>query len=133
MSATLRLDHISIYVRDLDASAQFYQKVLGLAEIANLAGHAHVRWFGFDGAHAIHLISGPAGAPPARPIASHFALACPDFEARVAALTQANVSFGDYYGRKGHIGVRADGMRSVYLQDPDDYWIELLDAPDHRP
>lgn len=129
MTTALRMDHVSLHVGDLAASARFYAEVLGLPEIHNGSSHAHVRWFGVDGSHAVHLISGAAGERPHRPIAGHLALACPQFEAMLATLNAKAVPYGDYAGRKGHIGVRADGVRSVYCQDPDDHWIEILDAP----
>ena len=128
MAQEFRLDHISLHVRDLAASARFYGEVLGLTEIPNGAGHAHVRWFGVDSGHSIHLISGAPEQRAARPIAEHYALGSHDFENRLKSLSAAGIAYGDYAGRKGHIGLRADGVRSVYLQDPDDHWIEILDA-----
>ena len=33
--------------------------------------------------------------------------------------------FGNLAGERGRLHTRADGIRSVYLQDPDGYWIEV--------
>src|SRR3954447_22254655 len=43
------LHHVSLYVRDVDASATFYATVLGLQEIPNRVGKNHIRWFIIDG------------------------------------------------------------------------------------
>ena len=49
MATTLDLDHVSLFVRDLDMSARFYSEVLGLPEIekktarVNAAGLASAR------------------------------------------------------------------------------------------
>ena len=58
MATTLDLDHVSLFVRDLDTSARFYSEVLGLPEIEKKTARVNVRWFGLDPGRAIHLILG---------------------------------------------------------------------------
>ncbi len=120
-----RLDHISLYVRDLEVSARFYVDVLGLSEIENLTGQPHIRWFQIDMGRSVHLIAGATGPVPDRPMSAHFALASSDFDAVLDDLTRKGVAFGDLTDPNGRVGVRADGVRQVYLQDPDGYWIEI--------
>jgi lactoylglutathione lyase len=58
MSDLFTLHHVSLYVRDVDASAFFDATVLGLAEIPNRVGESHIRWFIIDGFRTFHLIGG---------------------------------------------------------------------------
>ena len=128
MSASFRLDHVSLLVADLDRSLRFYTDVLGLPEIDNKAERSNVRWVGVADGRAIHLVEREHTAPANRPINDHFALACPDFDAVLGELTSRAVPFGDLTGPNRKIAVRADGVRAVYLQDPDGHWLEVNDA-----
>ncbi len=37
--------------------------------------------------------------------------------------------YSDFKGTPGAVNVRPDGVRAVFLQDPNGYWIELNDSP----
>ena len=58
----LRLNHMSLQVKDLGVSAQFYQNALGLPEIECGAQKANIRWFGLGAGQSVHLIEGDFGA-----------------------------------------------------------------------
>ena len=124
----LHFDHISLHVHDLAASAHFYSQVLGLPEIENKTYRPDIRWFGFAGAHSVHLISGGVDPPPARPLSSHYALASANFDGWVAFLKEREIEFVNSKGKAGEIGFRADGVRQIYFRDPDNYWIEINEA-----
>jgi lactoylglutathione lyase len=128
MNIDLHFDHISLFVHDLEASARFYQDILGLHEIENKTRNPMIRWFDFDGARAVHLISKAQDTPPQRPINSHYALATSKFDEAVRHLKEKAVTFTNSKGQPGEIGVRADGVRQIYFQDPDNYWIEINEA-----
>ncbi|MPR12154.1 VOC family protein [Microvirga tunisiensis] len=64
MSDLFTLHHVSLYVRDVDASASFYATVLGLQEIPNRVGKSHIRWFTIDGFRTFHLIGGDPELDP---------------------------------------------------------------------
>ena len=68
---TLELDHVSLLVRDRDASARFYGEVLGLPEIENKTGRPHIRWFGLGAGRSIHLIAGATNDEAKRPRSTH--------------------------------------------------------------
>ncbi len=75
MSDLFTLHHVSLYVRDVDASASFYANVLGLQEIPNRVGKDHIRWFTINGFRTFHLIGGDP--EPERPRSfSHTCGAC---------------------------------------------------------
>ena len=36
-----------------------------------------------------------------------------------------NIQFGSWSGEKGTYGLRDDGVKQIYLQDPTGFWIEI--------
>jgi catechol 2,3-dioxygenase-like lactoylglutathione lyase family enzyme len=124
MTATMRLNHMSILVRDLQRSADFYQRVLRLPEVECLAAKSFIRWFGIGAEQTIHLIEADFGDTHVE-IHTHFCITASDFEAMVAHIAGTGTPYRDVAGNAGKVNVRADGVRSIYLQDPDGYWIEM--------
>jgi lactoylglutathione lyase len=68
MSDRFSLHHVSLFVRNVDASAAFHANVLGLQEIPNRVGKSHIRWFTVDAFRTFHLIGGDL--EPERPVRS---------------------------------------------------------------
>jgi lactoylglutathione lyase len=128
MNADFRVDHISIAVRDLAASARFYGETLGLTEIENKTGLAHIRWFAFDANRAIHLIGGRDEPPPERPMTAHFCLSTPAFDETLKALGERGVKYMNLSREPGRYSLRGDGVRQTYFQDPDNHWVEVCEA-----
>ena len=128
MKADFRFDHIALDVRDLAASAAFYGELLGLPEIENKTRQSTIRWFGFDGHRSIHLISVPDTPPPQRPIAAHFCLSTPHFDATLEYLRAHGVRYCSVMGEPMTFNLRGDGVRQTYFQDPDNYWVEVCEA-----
>jgi lactoylglutathione lyase len=128
MASLFVLHHISLYVRDVDASAAFYAGVLGLEEIPNRVGKSHIRWFKIDGFRTVHLIGGDAEAERPRPFSTHLALATTQFEAALARLEQHGVTYVSLARKPGDVTTRPDGVRQIYFQDPDGHWLEINDA-----
>jgi lactoylglutathione lyase len=122
------LHHISLYVRDVNASAAFYADVLGLHEIPNRVAASHIRWFTIDGFRTVHLIGGDPEAERPRPFSTHLALATSQFEAALARLDQHGVTYVSLARKPGDVTTRPDGVRQIYFQDPDGHWIEINDA-----
>lgn len=122
------LDHVNIVARDLDATAEFYTRLLGLRR-----GETPVTGMGLtgawmlddEGAAIIHLV----GFDPARHAAGrdentgtgwidHVALACEGFEAmkqRCEAMGLAYRVNDRQFGR----------LRQVFVQDPNNVTLEL--------
>lgn len=117
-------NHNALSVKDLQRSANFYKNVLGLQEITNRTESLGIKWFSLGEGKELHLISGNTDEVKINK-AVHFALTTPNFDAFVKALDVAKVHYSDWPGTAGKINVRADGVRQVYIQDPDGYWIEV--------
>ncbi|MEX0600181.1 MAG: VOC family protein [Rhodothermales bacterium] len=59
---------------------------------------------------------------------AHLALAVHDFDAYLRFLREQGVAYEDFPGSSTGPQVRPDGVRQIYLQDPDGNWIEINDA-----
>ena len=126
MPRKLSLDHISLLVRSLEASAKFYTEVIGLEPIANGSGKPNIRWFGIGGEDALHIIEDDFGAM--RPHKSnHFAMRVEDFDGFIADLKARGIPFHDWTGTAENVTARADGFRQIFIEDPDGYWVEVND------
>jgi len=124
---TYRLDHIALLVRDLDASVAFLTGVLGLEESPNPMGGATIRWIEIGDGRRFHLQAGDLATTHVEKH-THFALATADFDASLARFRAQGVAFSDMRGTPGAINTRPDGMRAVFIQDPNGYWFEINDS-----
>jgi lactoylglutathione lyase len=123
----LRLDHIALLVRDLDESAAFYTAIPGIREVPNPMGGKDFRWFEFGPNQRFHMQAGDIGRTHVEKN-THFAFSAEaDFDAVLAALKEKGVAWSDMKGTPSAINVRPDGMRAIFLQDPNGYWIEIND------
>jgi lactoylglutathione lyase len=117
-------NHIALSVKDLDKSAIFYKEVLRLKEITNRTKMEGIRWFSFGEGKELHLVS-ILKEPVTINKAVHFALTTVQFDAFVRTLETINVIYTDWPGAQNKISKRADGIKQIYFQDPDGYWIEV--------
>ena len=58
----------------------------------------------------------------------HLALAESDFERFRKSLTTQDISYSDWPGKAQAVSIRPDGIKQIYFQDPDGYWIEVNNA-----
>ena len=121
-------NHIARSVKDVDKSAEFYQKVFGFEEIPNTASNSKTRWFSIGGGKQLHIIPRPELEVKVNK-AVHFALCTPDIEAFIEHLDSLKVEFVDWHSTPERNYVRQDGIIQFYFQDPDGYWIEVNNDP----
>ena len=48
-----------------------------------------------------------------------------DIDVFVMRLTSMKIAYSDWQGKPNTVTLRADGVKQIYLQDPDGYWIEI--------
>jgi catechol 2,3-dioxygenase-like lactoylglutathione lyase family enzyme len=118
------LNHVALSVKDVDRSSNFYKQVLKLQEITNRSKLEGVRWFSLGEGKELHLIS-IIKEPVTINKAVHLAIATPSFDAFVTALDNIKLVYYDWAGTPHKINIRADGIKQVFFQDPDGYWIEV--------
>jgi catechol 2,3-dioxygenase-like lactoylglutathione lyase family enzyme len=123
-SFALKLDHMALSVKDLDRSVDFYTNVLKLSEITNLTRKEGIRWVSLGDGKELHLVSTIKG-PVTINKAVHLAFKVTNFDALITKLQNLNITYSDWPGKLDTITVRADGIKQVYIQDPDGYWIEI--------
>jgi lactoylglutathione lyase len=122
----LSFDHLALHVADLPASVAFYSDVLGLQEIPSAA--TGIRWLSLGKGVALHLIGGRT-APVADVRSVHLALAGDNLDPILQRLRERSIPWSDSAGTLGAVEHgRSDGVRQIYLRDPDGYWVEVNDA-----
>lgn len=126
MSIEYRLDHIALLVRDLDETAKFLTEVLQIREVPDPMGGGHIRWFEFGNAQRFHIQAGDISRTFVEK-RTHFALSAPDLDAVIAHFRSTGVAFSNMAGVAGEVNVRPDGMRAVFVHDPNGYWFEIND------
>lgn len=126
----LTFNHVALSVADVDRSAEFYGRVLNLSEIRKGTLTAGVRWFSLGEGKELHLISVQyyRGDPVKINKAVHLALTTDRFDDFLKQLDADGVAYGDWPGASGKIDLRSDGVRQIFFQDPDGYWIEVNSA-----
>jgi catechol 2,3-dioxygenase-like lactoylglutathione lyase family enzyme len=119
-----KFNHIALSVKDVNQSATFYKNVLQLQEITNRTKTDGIRWFSLGDNKELHLVS-VVKEPVVINKAVHFALNTANFDAFINKLDAMKIDFSDWPGTRNRITIRADGIKQIYFQDPDGYWIEV--------
>jgi len=118
------LNHIAVYVVNLQRSTAFYKDVIGLDTIPEPFHDGKHTWFRVAEHAHLHIISG-ATAPTTHDKNGHLCFSVPSVEAFIETLNKAGVPYEDWKGNKQSVTVRVDGIKQIYFQDPDGYWIEI--------
>jgi lactoylglutathione lyase len=122
-----RLNHIAVYVVDLEISTRFYRDMIGLDTIPEPFHDGRHTWFSIGPKSHLHLISG-AAKKIAHEKNSHLCFSVSSVDEFIANLQQHKVAFEDWAGTQNAITKRVDGVKQIYFKDPDGYWIEINDA-----
>ena len=124
-SKPIEFDHSTVFVRDIQKSGDFYEKVLGLERIADPFKDGRHIWFRTGPHSQLHVVGGATEAMT-NDIEVHFAFRVASVPEFTAHLDQLHVPYRNLKG-DGKMSVRADGVHQIYFQDPDGYWIEVND------
>ena len=125
--AQIRLNHIALYVVDLEKSTSFYHTIVGLDTIANPFNDGKHTWFSIGQGSHLHLIEG-AISRTTQDKNSHLCFSVPSVEAFSSKLLKSNIPYESWTGEKMKATLRVDGVQQIYFKDPDGYWIEVNDA-----
>jgi lactoylglutathione lyase len=117
-------NHTALSVKDVQVSADFYKRVLQLKEITNRTGNEARRWLSLGEDKELHLIAG-VNDPVTINKAVHLALTTKNFDAFVSRLREMKIGFSDWPGKPNTVNIRADGIKQIFFQDPDGYWLEV--------
>lgn len=122
-----KIDHSSLIVNHLDATADFYSNVLKLKEIPHPDKAPGFRWFQVQGNSQLHLIYKDTVIIKKHK-SMHLCLSTPNLETFIEHLEDNDIEYEDWPGTKGAVTLRTDGVRQIYLTDPEGYWIEVNNA-----
>ena len=118
-------NHIALYVFDLQKSSDFYRDVLQLKQIPEPFKDGKHVWFRTGPHSQLHIIQG--GTLQEHDINTHLAFSVKDLPKFMAHLDQLHVRYGSWKGEPHQTTARPDGVKQVYLQDPDNLWLEVND------
>ncbi|MEJ1222429.1 VOC family protein [Sediminicola sp. 1XM1-17] len=121
------IDHSSLIVNDLQKSGDFYANVLQLKEIPHPTNDPGFRWFKVHGNTQLHLILKDTVVMKKHK-SMHLCLSTQKLDEFITHLNKNNIEYEDWPGTKSAITLRADGVKQIYLRDPEGYWIEINDA-----
>jgi catechol 2,3-dioxygenase-like lactoylglutathione lyase family enzyme len=123
---SVTFNHVALSVKDVNRSAEFYKKTLNFEEITNRSKKEGRRWLSLGEGKELHLIA--ATNLNERVVDNnkvHFALTALGFDYFIKKLESMNIKYFDWQGIPNKIKIRADGVKQIYFQDPDGYWIEV--------
>ena len=125
-----KFNHLAIYVTDLQRSGDFYQNVIGLDTIPEPFHDGKHLWLKTGPGNSLHIIEG-AEIKKEYFKANHICFSVTSVDVFTDMLKMKGILFEDFTGSKNNkVTIRPDGVKQIWLQDPDGYWIEINDARD---
>ncbi len=119
-------NHTTIYVVDMNKSAQFYKQVMELQQISEpFHDNRHV-WFKIGEHSELHVVLGAASIMP-HDINIHLAFSVPSVKEFSSHLDSMHIKYGNWAQTSSEPQIRPDGVKQIYFQDPDGYWLEVND------
>ncbi len=126
LHAQIKVNHIAVHVSDLKQSMSFYSNILDLKEIEEPFKDGLHAWYDIGGGAAVHLIE-VEDVPKKMSKVNHLCFSMKDMDGFISRLKKSDYPFESWQGEKGKITNRVDGVRQIYIQDPDGYWLEIND------
>jgi lactoylglutathione lyase len=123
--SNLKFDHQALPVNNLKITGDFYRDILGFKDIQTLVGTKYThRWLANYEGKEIHLIFSDEEIQKT-PKQIHMAFSPLDFDKFIDHLKKNNVVFTNYKLEVGVVQVRKDGIKQLWMRDPQGYWIEI--------
>ncbi len=130
-SFSLEHDHSTIQVENIDKSVEFYKDILNLKEVDTpWPEYKLIRFFETGKNQQLHIAQAlidKYGDVKVNKVL-HLAFAVKDFDEYLKYLNEKGINYSNFAGESKKIQTRPDGVRQIYFQDPDGYWIEINNA-----
>ena len=123
------INHVAVYVVDLQKSGDFYMNVLGLDSIPEPFHDGRHIWLRIGPGASMHIIQG-AEVKKEYYKNNHFCFSVSSVEDFTALLRKKSIPYEDAAGRQMSVTTRVDGVKQIWLRDPDGYWLEINDDKD---
>lgn len=112
------LNHVALQVKDMPASKNFYQNILGLPPVEVPDSLKAIRgWFNTGNGQMIHLLAGRTEPVVNDKNGSHFAIFVRSMADAEQFLKSKNIPY--------HKQMRFGNVGQIYFADPDGYLIEM--------
>ena len=124
--AVKKMDHVGIFVNDLQASLSFYQEIVGMElkdQFTIADGALTLAFLGFNGSDEteLELIHGGDPNLPSEGKVNHVAFLVDDIEEEFGRLKQLEVNFISEV-----VGTLPNGYRNFFVQGPDREKVEFF-------
>lgn len=126
-------NHIAQTVGNFNSAIQFYTTILGLDSIANPFNDGAHAWFSIGNNIALHIIDKkllPKGEvfQTNHSKGNHLCISVQSVDTQITILKKNQIKWFDWPGTLYGITLRPDGVKQIWFQDPDGFWIEVNDA-----
>ncbi|WP_114781813.1 VOC family protein [Botryobacter ruber] len=122
----LTFNHIALHVHDLQQSTAFYEQVMQLQKIPDPFNDDRHAWYSLGAPLQLHLIQG-APKEIRQDIKRHLCFSADSLDEFMKSLSRHNIRYYNKVGVPDIETIRPDGIRQLYIQDPDGYWLEIND------
>ncbi|MBX3252923.1 MAG: VOC family protein [Chitinophagaceae bacterium] len=122
-----RINHVAIYVMDVKKSGDFYMNIIGLDSVPEPFHDGKHIWLRIGPGSTMHIIEGAATKKEYYKN-NHTCFTVPSVQVFTETLKKHAIPWEDVNGKKMSITNRVDGVKQIWLQDPDGYWLEINDA-----
>lgn len=120
------LNHIALHVYDLQKSSLFYQQIIQLDTVPEPFKDGKHIWLRISSSSTLHLISG-AEKNTIHDKYVHHCFSVASLSVFISRLDKEGIHYEDWSGNKLAVTNRVDGIKQIFFQDPDGYWIEVND------
>lgn len=119
-------NHIALSVLDLKESASFYREVLQLDTLSEPFKIGKHVWLEIAPGFSLHLVA-DATERKEHSRSTHICFSVASIDAFVDRLGKFGIVYYNVQNERGKVGTRVDGVKQLYIQDPDGYWLEVND------
>ena len=121
------LNHLAIYVVNLQKTVDFYSNIFQLDTIPEPFHDGKHAWYSIAPGVALHVIAG-ADKPKEYFLNNHMCFSVASVDAFVQKIRARNIHWVNAKGEPDQITTRVDGVKQIWVNDPDGYFIEEHDA-----
>jgi len=127
-SFNLAHDHSTIQVKNIEKSVAFYKNIMHLKELNTpWPENSMIRFFKTGANQQLHIAQADFGEVKLNKVL-HLAFSVKNFDDYLKFLNENDIKYTNFGGERKKVQIRPDGVRQLYFQDPDGYWIEINDA-----